>query len=239
MVQQQYNLVVLFIAVLLFCYMGGFAHEGVSHEEDYFAACVTYLEAAKDSLESGGVSRLVSDGYKTYLEYPSGPYVFCFSQSAFSVDTIGQSALVLHPFTANKTLDDLLDTCKEESLSLQDRKAELISNALSNNRTLGELFNYTEPYSQEKSDAGGIRVDGEEKNWLGLLTGWEMVLWCSVDVGTLEFQMESEIIEMQSRVKEELYHQGAVRHLYILLLDSSFFSGFLSDCIVLYLFYIQ
>ncbi|KAI8101720.1 hypothetical protein M9434_006787 [Picochlorum sp. BPE23] len=169
MVQQQYNLVVRFIAVLLFCSMGGFAHEGVSHEENYFAACVTYLEGAKDSLESGGVSQLVSDGYKTYLEYPSGPYVFCFSQSAFSVDTIGESALVLHPFTANKTLDDLLDTSEEESLFLRDRKAQLISNALNNNRTLGELFNYTEPYSQEKSDAGGIRVDGEEKKLVGFV----------------------------------------------------------------------
>lgn len=164
-----YNLVVRLTAVLLFCYIGGFAHGDTSHEEDYFAACVAYLEGAKESLESGGVSQLISDGYKTYLEYPSGPYVFCFSQSEFSIDTIGESALVLHPFTGNKTLDDLLDTKEEDSLSLRDRKAQLISNAL-NNRTLGELFNYTEPYSQDKSLAeGGIKVDDEEKKLVGFV----------------------------------------------------------------------
>jgi hypothetical protein len=137
-------------------------------EEEYFEICVGHLESAKESLESGGLNQLVSNGYQRYLEYPSGPYVFCFSQSPFSVDTIGQSVLVLHPFTPNNTLDELLGTEEKENI-LRSRKAELVSSALKNG-ALGNFFNYTEPYSRDKSLVeGGIQVDSEEKKLVGFV----------------------------------------------------------------------
>ncbi len=164
-----FGLVIRLTAVLLFCNVLVLAHGDDSHVGDYFAACVTYLEGAKESLQSGGLSQLVSDGYNTYLEYPSGPYVFCFVQNELSEEVVGQSALVLHPFTENKTLNELLDPNDEGGVSLLESKADLISNAVKNG-TLGALFNYTEPYSQDKSSAeGGIKVDGEDKMLVGFI----------------------------------------------------------------------
>ena len=75
---------------------------------------------------------------------------------------------MLHPFTPNKTLDDLLGTSEVDTI-LRSRKAELISNALRNG-TVGNFFNYTEPYSLDKSFVkGGIQVDDEEKNLVGFV----------------------------------------------------------------------
>jgi len=165
------------VALLLFCQNVVFVHgegdEGSSDGDrlgEYYEACVTYLEEAKESLQSGGLSQLISDGYETYLEYPSGPYVFCFTQKELSVDAVGQSLLVLHPFTENKTLSELLGSNDDEGRrQYLESKANLIRYALSNG-TLGVLFNFTEPYSQDKSSTeGGVALDEQDKMLVGFI----------------------------------------------------------------------
>ncbi|WPT12547.1 hypothetical protein PSENEW3_00002390 [Picochlorum sp. SENEW3] len=171
----QTNLLICLTAVLMLpsCHLVTLAHGNDSREGDYFTACVRYLEGAIESIQSGGLSQLVSDGYKTYLEYPSGPYMFCFNQDGLSEDAVRQSVMVLHPFTPRKTMEELLDFSQEGSLTLLKDKEEFISSAVNDGR-LGKLFNYTEPYSLNKSMSdGGINVDGDEKKVVGVVVSLE------------------------------------------------------------------
>lgn len=115
-----------------------------------YLICDEKLMQSREALVTGGSLLLRQVVYNQYMEYPDGPFVFCFENIPTSPDaTAAHMVLSIHPYLPHAPLEDLVNDSKADAMIsyFELKKKTLLDNLGSK----GDFYNFTEPFDQSQS----------------------------------------------------------------------------------------
>lgn len=155
--------------VLLFCVVAILSMQTCRGEMNDYETCTTYLNNAERSFAEGGFSGLVLDAYKSYLDNPTGPYIFCYKNIPEDISTnISQIERFVHPYLANETLQASMSVQPAQLAQQYYDGYELAVNQ-SRSTCCGEYFQFSLPFNQTASEADGLpTLSNVTREYVGL-----------------------------------------------------------------------
>lgn len=128
--------------------------------------CESLLKSVQQGFEEKGVPGIFNTAVKQYLEFTSGPYVYCYNNITKGQENAEDMVRFIHPYLSygvavGPPLSGNGST--DNSQANSDRQAASLDAIES---CCGNLFNFTQNYDQAKSEASGSYTEGSTREYL-------------------------------------------------------------------------